>query len=126
MFTATHLENLVALMKEPSEKLKSFLSFFQIVGEYKMLGIRLPRQTGKTTAIKEFAKGKSALVVSGLHGSSDLTRNYRGLRSAGLKYQYVIIDEIGRFTEEQIFSHICDLKTSDLLTDDFKVIVVGT
>lgn len=97
----------------------------------------VPRCIGKTTAIREFAKGKSALKLRGIMSYEDndwyslqrpdpIVNMTRGFRSLGLKYNYILIDEYQPKLVSNLVLLISHLKVCGLLTDDYVIISVRT
>ena len=133
MITAKQIEELIESTKYPYEQTKwlESMGFKSFIREFRTVGIKIPRMSGKTTAISEFVSNKSALYITGSSPDSILSKNIMGMRTTqplpGLKFQYVVIDECRKISDEEIYNFLYDLKYHlNLLTEDFRVIIIGT
>ena len=135
MITKETLEQLVKL--KPKGKLGfAGVSVKQEVAEHRYIDLHLPRGSGKTTAMNDFASGKSVLKLRSLMSQDkswlplsnveSIIDSFRGIRFNGLKYQYILIDEFNPNHTEVLSILIQFLIDNRLLTDDFMVISLHT
>jgi predicted AAA+ superfamily ATPase len=115
----------------------SYISEKEKIFNFRFYDINIPRQTGKTTAIQNYSKGKSVLKLRGIMSVGDadwfslahpdrFINNLRGLRSIGLKYNYILIDEYHESLKDNLLKIISYLLSMDMLTDDYVIVSVRT
>lgn len=105
-------------------------------GQEQKISLCLPRGSGKTTTIKALANEYSSLVLVPSHlynrtvyggaafvSIQEIEHTFRGKRSFGLKYKYILIDED---TEVDLDTLVFLLNISNLLEKDYFIIQLGT
>lgn len=107
----------------------SDLSLLDTIKEYRNIGLQLPRQSGKSLAAQWLNRQTSSLLFSNYIGKQFDLRNveslYRGRKSNGLKYQYIILDEYSQWPQH-LHLFIVQLAIADMLTADFCVVRLYT
>ncbi len=118
-------QDLIKLLPEYDINTSMLLGNNVYLREFRTIGIRVPRRTGKTCALKYLAATNSALYFT-KYGAGSLTGytadNYRGRRNFnGLRYQMLLLDEYSTIPEEAL-KLIDILRYSDMLTKDFFIL----
>jgi D-lyxose ketol-isomerase len=129
---------------DPNYDNRCYMSKIGRISQTRMFGINLPRVSGKTTALEQYAKTRSALRFDGVKcrfvtsfGDNGYFDNlftigsFRGQRSNGMKYQCCVADEFNlNMRKEEVknffWQTIVDLKNANMLTDDFYILYLGT
>lgn len=110
--------------------ISSDLSLLETIREYRNIGLQLPRRTGKSIAVQWLNRQTSSLLFSKYMMNKkfdykNLESIYRGCRSNGLKYQYIILDEYPEWPQD-LHLFIQQLAVADMLTADFCVVRLYT
>lgn len=126
------VSELILSLKNPlnseAEKYYSKLTYIQ---EYKTVGARLPRRSGKTETLKTLASMVSSLyfnkfdpyIANRIHPHT--IDKFRGIRGQGLKYQCILLDEYKEVPKE-VWDIVTAMMISDMLTHDFFVLHLST
>lgn len=124
---------------------RCYISEVNRIASTRLYGLNVPRCTGKTTALENFAKTRSALRFDGVTtsfvtsfqkiGGVFIERmplgSFRGRQSDGMKYQCCVADEFKmnmskEGVKEFFWQTIVDLNNANLLTKDFYILYLGT
>ena len=131
MITAKLIEDLV------KNRTNNSASSLEDIFNNKFYDFNIPRGTGKTTAIREYSKGKSSLKLRGCMSYEDdgwvsliypdrFIDNTRGQRLNGLQYHYIVIDEFRECLKPQLVLILKHLLIRGMLAEDFIIVSVRT
>jgi hypothetical protein len=146
MIDVKFLEQLVSKLdlKNPACDNNFYISKVQKIASTRLIGMNLPRMSGKTDTLEQYALTRSALRFDGVRCRfvthfthrgyfDDLSTigSFRGQRSNGLKYQCCVADEFNLHmrkegVKEFFWQTIIDLNNANMLTDDFYILYLGT
>lgn len=103
------------------------MSVNNFITEFRCVSLSVPRQTGKTTALRELSSRSSAVLVT--RREFNYRKEYDRLIGCkipkGLKYSMILIDEAVKLPEDMLV-YIDFLYSRNMLTEDFVVVMVGT
>lgn len=147
MIDVKFLEQFVNIQSavEPEPDSRFYISEVARIASSRMYGLNLPRCTGKTTALENYANTRSALrfdgvgcsfvnsfhKVGGYYCDRTVLGSFRGQRSNGMKYQCCVADEFKlnmhkESVKEFFWQTIVDLNNANMLTKDFYILYLGT
>lgn len=145
-YLAQTVNNAMRLVKPwDSEKVAQFGSVVDYVNQMRTIDIRVPRQCGKTKFLTDMFLRESSVFIhmrmeeqkfrpelrkytaSNLAGLefAKLVNEIRGMKCPS-KIDYLLIDEPSRFKRSDIYLLILGIQLSDMLSDNFMVIKIGT
>lgn len=132
MSTYKLLQDLVKSLPEHNTLDYPFIDFRTLIKEFRTVGLRLPRQSGKTTAAKKLAKDTSSFLYTRSHYDGGNLFNYvqeslkvRGRRKDGLKLTHLIFDEFNEIPEAAYY-FVVDLSIADMLANNFSIVHLYT
>ena len=128
------VKSLIECMPSP----RMFEGYNIPISESRVLNLHLPRRSGKTTTIKALSKEYSSIVLvpgyvyrdvmgyaahEAFVDLDEVSRTFRGTKSCGLRYRYILIDES---TNIRLPALVSFLKSCDILESDYRIIQLGT
>lgn len=141
---------LLGYLNPMDQEIINHIGFSGYVSEYRTIGLRLPRQSGKTRYLVNMQGKKSSIMfvqsnvqarsiddkiynrqVFGVCEIENVAMSIRGMSPYGMKYQCILLDEcLDVYETEQFrtsFSIFLDtLYRKDMVADDFFVMSLGT
>jgi hypothetical protein len=122
-------EAIKLLSNTPSAMDAPYADFGTYLSEFKTIALRLPRQSGKSKAAGTLHSEISSLLYSNYLGKrfnyDTEIHKIRGIRSNGLKYRAIILDEY-ETNPEGLMIFIRQLAISGFLEKDFYLIRLYT
>ena len=94
--------------------------------EFQHVGLILPRQSGKSTAANYIEQNYSATVVRKVLDLDRLVFLSRGASSRGLKYQFIVLDDLSPEYKSQVPIVLHHLLIAKQLADNFCLITLET
>lgn len=106
------------------------MSYSSVLREFCHIGLRLPRQSGKSTAAQALHRNTSSLLYSNYIGTRfNLHKEefrFRGKPFYGMKIKYIILDECEEVFPELAVLIFGTLRPAGLLDRDFKIVSLYT
>lgn len=108
----------------------SQMSWYDQLKEFRTVGVRAPRRSGKTTILKNLQQDSSCMllhkhILFGPTLESNPYRLYRGRKSDGIKFSALLLDEFNEVPKE-IWPILTDLRIGGFLSPSFFILHLGT